>query len=58
MKFKVTETTTKEYEVDLSVYLEGTTEEQALVLEQEAAEDDPFLYTKGGNTKIVVERIG
>ena len=58
MKFKVTETTSKEYEVDLSVYPEGTTEEQALVLEQEAAEDDPFLYVVGGDTKIVIERIG
>ncbi len=57
MKFKVTEITTKEYEVDLSNYPEGTTEEQALILEQAAAEDDPFLYVDGGDTKIVVERI-
>jgi|FreactcultureFD7_1027221.scaffolds.fasta_scaffold09680_7 hypothetical protein len=58
MKFKVTETTTKEYDVDLANYPEGTTENQALILEQEAAEDDPFLYIEGGDTKIVVERIG
>lgn len=57
MKLKVTEITTKEYEVDLSMYPEGTTEEQVLGLEQEAAEDDPFLYVEGGDTKIVVERI-
>jgi hypothetical protein len=57
MKFKVVETTIKEYEVDLSNYPEGTTEDQALILEQEAAEDDPFLYVEGGNTTISVQRI-
>jgi hypothetical protein len=57
MKFKVVETTTKEFDVDLANYQEGTTEEQALILEQEAAEDDPFLYVEGGNTTIVITRI-
>ena len=59
MKFRATVTTTKEYEIPLDEehYPKGTTEKEALKIEQAAAEDDPFLYTEGGDIKVVVERV-
>ena len=59
MKFRDTVTTVKEYEIglDAEYYPKGTTEDEALKIEQEAAEDDPFLYTEGGDTTVKVERI-
>ena len=41
----------------LDAYPEGTTEKEALKIEQAAAEVDPFLYAEGGNTNVVVERV-
>lgn len=57
MKLKATITTIKYYEVGLDAYPKGTTEKEALKIEQAAAEDDPFLYAEGGDTKVVVERV-
>lgn len=57
MKFRATSTTTKEFVTELSDYPEGTTEQRALELEREAANDDPWMVTDGGDTTVTVERI-
>ena len=57
MKFKVTVTTVKEFETTIEDYPDLKTEDEALLAEQEAANDDPFLLTEGGNTTVAVERI-
>ena len=38
-------------------YPDLKTEDEALLAEQEAANDDPFLLSEGGNTTVTVERI-
>ena len=57
MKFKVTVTTVKEFETTIEDYPDLKTEDEALLAEQEAANDDPFLRSEGGNTTVTVERI-
>ena len=57
MKFKLTVTTTKEFETTMDLYPECKTEEEALKYERAAANDDPCLACEGGDTKVVVERV-
>lgn len=57
MKFKITKTTTKVIERNLHEYYEDISEENALDIERDLAEDNPDVYLEGGETKIVVERI-
>ena len=56
MKFRATIITVKEFETTLEDYPEGT-EDEALRMEQQQAEDDPELYFEDGKTSVVVERI-
>lgn len=56
MKFRVTVTTVKEFETDLSDYDgECKTPEEARQYEERAANDDPFLTSEGGDTTVKME---
>ncbi len=59
MKIKVTVTTIREYETPIGedYYPVGATEEDILKIETDAANDDPFTATEGGETTITVEKI-
>lgn len=56
MKFKLTVTTVKEFETELTDYPEECkTPEDARKFEEESANDDPFLSSEGGDTSVKVE---
>jgi hypothetical protein len=58
MKFKLTVTTVKEFETDLTDYPEECkTPEDARVFEEAGANDDPILSSEGGDTTVSVELI-
>lgn len=58
MKFKLTVTTIKEFETELKDYDEEIkTPEDARKCEEEAANDDPFLSSEGGDTSVKVELV-
>lgn len=58
MKFKLTVTTIKEFDMELSDYPEECkTPEDARQFEEANANDDPFLSMEGGDTTVSVELV-
>lgn len=58
MKFRLTVTTIKEFETELTDYDENIkTPEDARKFEEAAANDDPFLSSDGGDTSVKVELV-
>lgn len=59
MKIKATCVQIREYEVDPENYPEGSTNDEILAIDKQAAEDDPALFFDYDyQTEIIVEIVG